>query len=225
MKKIGLVVAIERELVALLESGKIDYTVLEEQPFSIFRFIYDDNEVFVAHSSAGQIDAALATQLLIIKYGAELILNYGVVGALSPKLKVGDLLAVTKTVKHDLDFSFEGVPLGQYDDMQDRFFYPSEGIIGLCEKDNITPAVLASGDQFIDGYNAKKRLADMFGADICDMEGAAIARTCYRYNIPWFSVKCISDSLDGGAVLEFGKYVTECGNRAFKYLLDLIGKL
>lgn len=225
MKKYGVIVAIERELLALLNSSEIKYEVLEKDPFTIYYFEKNGKGIYVAHSSAGIIDSSLCTQILIARYKVDTVLNYGVVGALSDKLNVGELLVVDRVVKHDIDFSFEGSPIGTYTDVGEPYFYASKNINEIAVKCGAKSVTLASGDQFIADRTKKDYLRESFDADICDMEGAGIARTCYKYKTPFFMVKCISDTLNGGGVKEFDKYVVECGNKAFAFLLNLIEKL
>lgn len=223
MKTYGMVVAIERELLAILKSDEIEYKKIQEKPFGVYEFQIGDAKIFVANSGAGIIDAALATQMLIINYGVDCILNYGVVGALNKDLKAGDLLVVKRTVKHDIDFSFEGVEKGVYPDVGEMYLYSSQRFSRLLSGVS-TEVTLASGDAFIVDKKTKDYLRETFAADICDMEGAAIARTCYKYGKEFFMVKCISDTYDEGGVAEFDKYVKECGAKAFAFLLNIIKK-
>ena len=53
------------------------------------------------------------------------------------------------------------------------------------------------------------------------MEIVAIARVCHLNNVKCLSIKCISDTYEEGGVKEFNKYVVECGNKAFAFLLEI----
>ena len=226
MKRYGILVAIDRELIAFLNESGLSYEKVDSSdPFTVYRFSRNGAEFFVTKSGAGLVDAALGTQTLIKDFGVDVILNYGVVGALKDGIEVGDLLVAKKVVRHDIDFSFEGAPLGKYPDEKDIYFYPDAEMLKLCKGEDVKLATLASGDQFIDGKEKKIWIRDTFNADICDMEGGAIARTCSKYGKTFFMVKCISDTFSGGGVVEFDKYVHESGRKSFAFLLKLIDKI
>jgi adenosylhomocysteine nucleosidase len=66
----------------------------------------------------------------------------------------------------------------------------------LSLDNDIGTAVLASGDKFIGDIAARDKLAGLFGADLCDMETAAVARVARKHQIPTTVIKTVSDSAD-----------------------------
>ena len=66
----------------------------------------------------------------------------------------------------------------------------------LLEVPDLPAAVCASGDKFVAGPEKKRALAAEFGADICDMESAAVALICYTNQIPCLMIKTVSDGID-----------------------------
>ena len=93
--KIGLLIAVTRELEAFLQSGE-DLTEEVVAGRTIYKTRMEGHEIFAVCSGCGEIDASSATMLLIVKYGCELILNFGVTGALLEDLKVEDLFVAEK---------------------------------------------------------------------------------------------------------------------------------
>ena len=69
----------------------------KDDVYHTFLLNINEHEVYVAKSGIGEIAASSLTQYLITKYDVKLILNYGVVGALKPNLKINDC-AVLKSV-------------------------------------------------------------------------------------------------------------------------------
>ena len=94
--KIGIIIAIERELKSFLESGQ---KIMEEKVGSkiIYHTEMYGHEISAARSGYGEIDAAATTQLLILHTGCDVVVNFGVAGAIVPGLKVDDLFLVEKT--------------------------------------------------------------------------------------------------------------------------------
>ena len=132
--KTGLLIAVESELKAFLESGS---EIAEERISgrTIYRTRIGENEVFALCSGCGEIDAAAGTQLLITGCGCQRILNFGVTGALDPSLRVEDLFVVRKVLHYDFDTSpIDPVKPGQK---------------GACEKNHVElRKVLPKGTDF-----------------------------------------------------------------------------
>ena len=55
---------------------------------------------------------------------------------------------------------------------------------------------VCSGDQFIRTKEQKDKITSSFGGLCCEMEGAAIAQTCYLNNVPFMIIRAISDKPD-----------------------------
>ena len=218
----GLLIAIESELKAFLESGG-EITEERVNNRTVYRTLIGSNEVFALCSGAGEIDAAAGTQLLITKYDCGAVLNFGVTGALDPALKVEELFVVRKARHYDFDTSaFDDVVPNQYADFPDPFI-PLDG--GLIEKakaaePGLREAVVASGDKFVEDKAEKTRLMGL-GCGICDMEIAAIARVCFLNGVKCLSIKCISDTFEGGAG-DFQTNVERSAKAAFRVLRSVL---
>lgn len=223
--KIGIVIAIEKELKSFLESN-YEITTIEDKSFICFRTIINNNEVYAIKSGWGLIDAAIATQYLITKYGVETILNFGVTGALEPSLKVSDLFYVSKCLNFDFDVStISDVKIHQYVGMEDEFIHLDEGLIELVKsiEPDIKEAVDASGDKFVEKME-DKIVRYNAGCNICDMEIVAIARTCLLNNVKCLSIKAISDELNGDGK-DFEKNVSMSSKKAFELIDRLLNTI
>ena len=223
--KIGLMIAIESELKAFLEDG----TEMQEISVSnrtVFATRIGNHEVFAMCSGCGEIDSAAATQLLITKFDCEVILNFGVTGALDRSLRVEDLFVVRKVCHYEFDTSsIDPVKEHQYADCPDEFIPLDDGLISLAKTvyPNLREAVVASGCRFIADREAKLELAKL-GCNICEMEVAAVARVCRLSGVRCLSVKCISDTFDGDGA-EFQKNVEASARKAFAVLLEILKKI
>ncbi len=220
--KMGLLIAVESELKAFLESG----SEISEEKISgrtVYRTEIGGNEVFALCSGCGEIDAASGTQILITACGCEQILNFGVTGALDPALRVEDLFVVKKVLHYDFDTSpIDSVKPGQYAEFPDEFIPMDEGLIrkALQADPELREAVVASGDKFVEDKEIKRTL-NARGCDICEMEIAAIARVCFLSGVPCLSIKCISDTFDGNGG-DFWTNVERSAEKAFRVLRTVL---
>lgn len=223
--RIGLIIAIERELKAFLENGHdISEEIINRR--KVYMTTINGHEIYAMKSGYGVIDAASATQLLITQYDVELVLNFGVSGALDRTLKVEDLFVVRGVLHYEYDVSpIDPVKRNQYEEFESEFIPLDRELIKLAQSVNpsLKEAIVASGGLFIDNKEFKKELFER-GCHVCDMEIAAIARTCFLAGIRCLSIKCISDTFDGDGG-DFNTNVLRSASVAFKAMLEILEKI
>ena len=224
--KIGLLIAVTRELEAFLHSGE-ELTEETVAGRTVYKTRMEGHEIFAVCSGCGEIDASSATMLLIVKYGCELILNFGVTGALLEDLKVEDLFVAEKAWHYDFDVTpfSDCVKVGQYEEYPDEFIPLDAGLVQLVTEKipGIRKITVASGDKFVEDRAEKLRLRAA-GCGVCEMELAGIARTCERSGVKCLSIKCISDAFDGNGA-DFEKNVRASAARAFAVIREVLKAL
>lgn len=225
-KKIGVVVAVEVDAV-LSKYGEPKETV-KKRGYTVHTYENADFVMYVLDSGAGEIAAAAGTQYLISEFDADMIINFGVVGALTEEMATAELCVVEKVIHYDLDTTnWLNLPRGQYPD-QPSAYVPADAEL-LARALEINPSlkkvVCASADKFVDAAEAKKELHSKYGADICEMEAAGIVLTCTRNNVPCLLIKAVSDSLTGGGaefMTELKRVSAICFDVADKIIRSLI---
>lgn len=223
--KIGLLIAIERELKSFLEYGsKLEEITIRNR--TVYKTVIKNHEVYAIKSGYGLIDSASATELLICMFDVELVLNFGVTGALVRGIDVSDMFVVNSCVGYGFDVSpIDPVKKAQYGEFEDIYIPFTKSKIDLVHEilPDVLDAVAASGDRFISEKEDKDYLASL-GCNICDMESVAIARVCYLCNTECLSLKCISDNYDGNGG-DFIANVERSAKIAFNVLLKLFDRL
>ncbi|MDD7305479.1 MAG: 5'-methylthioadenosine/S-adenosylhomocysteine nucleosidase [Peptoniphilaceae bacterium] len=200
MKNIGVLVAVEIE--AVTGKYKNDLIVKNKNGFDVYILERKDYRLHFVHSGAGLIRAAAAIQMLCDIYKIDFLINFGVVGALRDDLKVYDNCFVEKVVHYDMDTSaIDNVEVGRYIEYKDIYLPASKNILERVKKmyPQIPVFVAASADKFVHKDSDKKALNDKFGADICDMESAAVILISDINKVPNLIIKTVSDSITGGA--------------------------
>ena len=188
----------EKEAQSFLRDGVKKTTV---GAFTVYEFpLGKHTALLCCPPSVGEIAASAACQLLITKFGVDVILNFGVVGALTEKVSVQSFVYVGDVVHYDMDTSdVDGYPIGFYGCFDDVAVKCDEKLLAKAAKVKSLPVVrCASADKFVGKVKDKTALNRDFGAEICDMESAGILFACKFNQIPCLLVKCISDSLAGG---------------------------
>ena len=200
MKTIGMIVAVEMDAV-LSRYGRAAGVEMRGG-FELHRYEGGDYRLFVVRSGAGELAAAAATELLIAVCGAELIVNFGVVGGLTEEMALARTVVVEGVVHYDFDTSAgDGCEPGRY------AAYPTPRIPATPELvrrarelfPELRAVVCASADKFVASAEVKRALHERFGAEICEMEAAGVVLTCGRAGVPCLMVKTVSDGIGGGA--------------------------
>ena len=199
MKRIGMVVAMRKEILPLIENSGLEVSNESVGKYQISSFKYLDKEIIIVESGVGEIYAAGATQLLISKYEVECIINFGVCGLLNDKLNLLETVLVDGIVHYDFDLSkIDNLPVGQYPNM-DRVIPCKNSLMDVVTSINpsIQKVICASADKFVVDGDVKDNLYKEYDASICEMESAGVALTCLNNNIPFAVIKAVSDGKGG----------------------------
>jgi adenosylhomocysteine nucleosidase len=225
---IGIMGAMQEEIELLL--GKLDNRLSERHAGIIYhRGEFQGRKVVLTRSGVGKVNAAVCTQILIDRFGADAIIFTGVAGAVDPKLNIGDIIISSSCVQHDVDVTALGFPRGTIP-YQDISEYPSDSaLIALAEQAGrkVYPGrsytgIVLSGDQFIADRAAVKGLYDELGGACTEMEGASVAQVCYMNDIPHVIIRSMSDKADGSAHVNFTEFTVEAANRSFAIVNEMI---
>lgn len=222
MKKIGMVVAMQREVKSFLEGKNLPVEMQKRGGFDVMKFHLGDNPVICVKSGVGEILASSATQMLISEFGVDLIINFGVCGSLVDGVKVGDVAVVNGVVHYDFDTSaFDGCEVGRYLQYPDVIIRPDGELIEKVKQiyPEINQVICASADKFVADEKIKQNLAKTFGASVCEMESAGVLLTSLNAGVPCLIIKAVSDGK--GGVEEF-KQMVDYSSRRY---VELIYKL
>ena len=209
---IGIIGALDIELERLI--GAMQEPVHREisgVPFTCGRLLGTD--VVIARAGGGKVNAAVCAQTMALIYEPELIINSGVSGALSPDLRVGDVVIGTDVVQHDVDTTAMGDEPG-FVSTVDRLSFPldnfaSTAIAAAAEELGIRAVRgrIASGDQFVASTERKEEIVRLFSAVTCEMEAGAIAHVCFLNRVPCAVIRCISDGGNEEAPMSYEEFL------------------
>ena len=209
MIKLGIIGAMDIE-VALLKEKMENLTVENCAEMEFYTGTLRGVSAVVVQSGIGKVNAAMCAQILCSSYGVTHIVNTGIAGSLDKDLDIGDLVISRDAIYHDFDLRFWGRPIGQVPGFDVTAFPADEKLadLALAAAEAVNPGHarlgrIASGDQFICSKEQKEQIiADTEG--VCaEMEGAAIAHTAYRNQIPFVIIRAISDKADDSAQMDY----------------------
>ena len=193
---IGVVIAMQSEAEILLSEMKITRSLsISGKTVHVGRAYGKDLALCVC--GVGKVNAALGTQLLVSKFDAEKLLNFGVSGGLNSTTKLCEVYQISAATQFDFDLvQLNGTKIGTLNEYTES--YLSLNLLGLP----IEQRKLGTADRFNDSIDDYKLLTEELNADIRDMEGGAIVQAAYAASLPVYSVKAISDVAGSGSATE-----------------------
>ncbi len=164
----------------------------------------------------GKVNAAMGAQIAIDELGAEVIINIGYAGGLNGSLEVGKIYEISHAVQYDFDLTqLNGTKIGTLDECKENFLALDALSLYPLKK-------LATGDRFNDSAEDFKLLTEL-GADIRDMEGAAVAQVCMHAKVELRAYKVISDLAGSGSTTEqYMKNLAVCADTLKRELKNIV---
>lgn len=152
------------------------------------------NQVIAMQCGIAKVNAAIGTVTLINHYAPSLIINSGVAGGTDKSVNVMDIVVGSRVAYHDVWCgpestygAVQGLPL---------YYEADKHASQLVANDKtVKKGLIVSGDQFVDSIEQVKIIKSHFpDALAVDMESGAIAQVCELRNVPFMSMRVISDS-------------------------------
>ncbi len=185
--------------------------------------VLEQRRVVLAESGVGMTNAAATTQFLIDTFEPSRAVFSGIAGGIDSSVHIGDIIVCSTWTTHDYGYLGEGELQHSGVDtwlpgedtvraivqlpVDSALFYIAKQIeaddLDLAPIGDRVPKLIvgahgASGNAFIDSETKREWLDTELGADIVDMESAAVAQVCTINNVPFLIFRSASD-LAGGS--------------------------
>ncbi len=194
--KIGMIVAMQRELDLLLEvlgDVKREATAFD----SVYTGLLSGHGVMLRKCGIGKVNAAVGCLDLINAFGPDLVINTGVAGGTGKAAHVLDVVLASGIGYHDT-WCGPGTERGAIQGMPD-VFRPVHDVNALASRIGVKTGLVASGDIFVSEPDDFRRvMAVRPEASAIDMESGAIAQVCHLRGVPFLCMRVISDTPGSG---------------------------
>ena len=209
MTKLGIIGAMQVEVELLLGAmeNKNETNIAGS---TFYEGTLEGLDVVVVQCGVGKVNAAICAQILCSSFGVSHLVNTGIAGSLCADLDIGDLVVSTDAMYHDFDCVNFGYPYGKIPGMDVISFPADENMVSyaFAAAESVNPGHtkkgrIASGDQFVAVKELKEQIIARTTGLCTEMEGAAIAQTAYRNQIPFVILRAISDKADDSAEMDY----------------------
>lgn len=211
--------------------------------------ILNGRPIVLAQTGIGKVNAAITTTLLLEHFQPKNLLFTGIAGGINPTLLPGDLVIGDKVAYHDYgtitDDSMLLRPTRNPNSMIENPIYficdtsllhlaNSVGKTVVFEKikmaDNfrlpqIITGTIVTGDVFVSSTSATQRLRKQMNADATEMEGAAVAQTCYQQKVPFLVIRSLSDNANGHASSDVAMFYKIAAENSAKLVEAILAKI
>jgi adenosylhomocysteine nucleosidase len=206
---IGIIGAMDEE-VELLRSTMTNMKMETPEGANAFAFYTGELEgkpVVLLRCGIGKVNAAVGCTLLLIRYTPDLVVNTGSAGGIDPGLTFGDAIIAEGLLHHDVDVTAFNYAPGQVPGMPAVYPVPedlvkqAEVAVDTLKAEGTLPAsfthkrgLIGSGDVFMHEPARIAQVRALFpGVKAVEMEGAAIAQTCFLFKTPALFIRALSD--------------------------------
>ena len=213
---IGAVIAMQSEADILLDEMQISRSLTVSGKKIHVGTAFGKN-VAVCVCGVGKVNAALGAQILISKFDAKKLLNFGVAGSLNKETELCSVNQIVAATQFDFDLvQLNGTKIGTLNEYQEPYLNLNSLPLDFPKKR------LATADRFNDSADDYNLLTEELQADIRDMEGGAIVQAAYAAELPVYSIKAISDVAGSGSTTEQYLFNKDKALANLKSLLPII---
>ena len=229
--KLGIIGAMDVE-VALLKEKMENGSSKNRAGSEYYEGTLEGMPAVVVQCGVGKVNAALCAQILISEFSVTHLVNTGIAGSLCADLDIGDLVVSKDAMYHDFEVTAFGYPHGKVPGMDVIAFPADEHLMSLAfaAAESVNPGHtklgrVASGDQFICRKEQKDLIIANTGASCTEMEGAAIAQTAYRNQVPFVILRAISDKADDSAEMDYPTFERIAAHRCAEVTMNVARQL
>ncbi|MGX7023687.1 5'-methylthioadenosine/adenosylhomocysteine nucleosidase [Vagococcus hydrophili] len=219
--KVGIISAMPSEMAYVFEHIKIKETIKKKMnQFTIGS--YQGIDIVCVVCGVGKVNAAVYTQLLIDDQSPDYIINIGIAGGLGEGVKTLDLVVGNSYSHHDVN-----VKQAESLFPNKRAFPASDVLLKLIKEKipTIHEGVMTSSESFIANNEEKQQIKQQFNPISVDMETSAIAHCCYLNEVPFISLRCISDLADDQADDSYDNFEIVASDLVGEHLLKILEEL
>lgn len=186
------------------------------------------HQIIPIHCGWGKVNSAVNAYRLISGHHPDCIISTGCAGGVAPSIHLLDVVVAEQVAYHDCWYG-EPNEYGQVQGFPARFDAHPALLEAARSLDNarLRFGLMASGDRFCSGPADNAVILGHFpDALACDMESGSISQVCSMFNVPFMSMRVISDTANEEDRLgQFTDFWNTVGSESFEILRAFVEAL
>lgn len=147
--------------------------------------------ILVLRTGIGLVATSNALGWAMARFTPKLVISTGSAGGLAKDVEVGEVVIGTTYRYGTADATAFGYALGQVPG-QPEYYTGATDLIDQCPPE-IRRGLMLSGDSFVTAANVGSTRESFPEALTTDMETTAAAQVCHAWDVPFISIRCVSD--------------------------------
>jgi adenosylhomocysteine nucleosidase len=189
-------------------------------------------EVALVKCGIGKVAAAVSSSVVIHHFAPDFVINTGSAGGFSSHLNIGDIVIATELRHHDADLTHFGYEFGQTAAMP-AYFESDKNLLEHASQAaaklhhvQVEQGLICTGDSFIGSDEAAAVIKQHFPS-VCavEMEGVAIAQSCYLLGVPFLVIRSLSDIAGKTSTVSFETYLEQAAKNSATLVMQTIARL
>ncbi|OCX54757.1 adenosylhomocysteine nucleosidase [Mucilaginibacter sp. PPCGB 2223] len=207
--------------------------------------VLNGRPVVLAQTGMGKVNAAITTALLIEHFNPREVLFTGIAGGVDPDLSPGDLVIGSSVAYHDYgtitpDSMMLRATRNPVSMQENPVYFPSAtSLISLAQQvsnklvlhkigdrsPKIVTGTIVTGDVFVSSRRATQYMHQKMNAEATEMEGAAIAQTCYQQKVPFLVIRSLSDDAGNKASADVASFYKIAAENSAAMIMAMVARL
>ncbi|MFT4746890.1 MAG: adenosylhomocysteine nucleosidase [Congregibacter sp.] len=189
-------------------------------------------EVALVKCGIGKVAASVSTSVVIHHFAPDFVINTGSAGGFSRQLNIGDIVIATELRHHDADLTHFGYEFGQTAGMP-AYFETDKNLLEHADQAaanlqdvQVQQGLICTGDSFVGSDEAAAVIRQNFPS-VCavEMEGVAIAQSCYLLGTPFLVIRSLSDIAGKTSTVSFETYLDQAAKNSATLVMQTIARL
>lgn len=226
MRHIGILCASDTELAPFLEHIQAPH-ITKKAMLTFYAGTIHHVNVTAVYSGVCKVNAAIAAQLLIDIFRADLIINAGTAGGMREGVRLFDTVISERVVYHDVagDILTDFHPW-----LESNYFAADQELCAIAREYSRTSGrrilfgTMVTGEQFIEDEK-REEINQKFDPLSTDMETAAVAHVCHVNQIPFLAVRTITDTVTHQGMETFDQNCEAASEISAEIVLGILGQL
>lgn len=198
----------------------------------IYTVTYNENSFYIIVTGYGKANAAFGLGYALTKLCVKKVIVVGNAATLvATEAMIGSVAVATSSIEWDVNFINLGYPANTIPG-NSVSQYPTDAILQRAALEASTglgyttnSGLFASGDTFVADTAQATQINTATGALFLDIDTAPIGQISYQMNIPYISVKGISNSATETALTEYNTNRVAANNLSNRVVLEMLDTL
>jgi len=249
-ERIGVMGALDSEIELIKEAmGQHSSTIVAGRTYYLGQI--GAHRVVLVKAGVGKVNAAMAAQTMINRFGVKSVVFAGIAGGINPDLHVGDVVISNKVIQHDYGFLGKdgfhpgkiSIPDLEGGERAVAYFEPDPHLVEVASRAasrvsfpapdtamslhvagpiKVYEGCIVTGDQFIASEEKRVWLHETFDAYATEMEGGAVAQVCVANGVPFVIIRTLSDLANEDASIDIEKFFSYASHNSATLVLEML---